>query len=151
MLAAARDGDTEGVRGLMAKGAPFTADWLGTSPLHLTAQFGNFSTCEVGSWTKCLRFRYSMYFLLISRQNCCFFGRKLILFFALIGTFGTLYLFLQYYPTFFPRPSVFPELFRFFYELVAVETLELRFIFILTPIFELNLEKLLNLYPLQSS
>ncbi|XP_023334426.1 ankyrin-2 [Eurytemora carolleeae] len=31
----------------MAKGAPFTADWLGTSPLHLTAQFGNFSTCEV--------------------------------------------------------------------------------------------------------
>jgi len=48
LLAAARDGDTEGVRGLMAKGAPFTADWLGTSPLHLTAQFGNFSTCEVG-------------------------------------------------------------------------------------------------------
>jgi len=47
LLAAARDGDTEGVRGLMARGAPFTADWLGTSPLHLTAQHGNFTTCEV--------------------------------------------------------------------------------------------------------
>jgi hypothetical protein len=47
LLAAARDGDTEGVRGLMARGAPFTADWLGTSPLHLTAQYGNYSTCEV--------------------------------------------------------------------------------------------------------
>jgi hypothetical protein len=49
LLAAARDGDTEGVRGLMARGAPFTADWLGTSPLHLTAQYGNYSTCEVGT------------------------------------------------------------------------------------------------------
>lgn len=31
----------------MSKGAPFTADWLGTSPLHLTAQHGRFETSEV--------------------------------------------------------------------------------------------------------
>ena len=41
LLACARDGDTEGVRSLMARGAPFTTDWLGTSPLHLAAQYGN--------------------------------------------------------------------------------------------------------------
>jgi len=31
----------------MSRGAPFTTDWLGTSPLHLTAQFGKLETCEV--------------------------------------------------------------------------------------------------------
>jgi len=47
LLACAKDGDTEGVRLLMSRGAPFTTDWLGTSPLHLTAKFGKVDTCEV--------------------------------------------------------------------------------------------------------
>ena len=29
------------------KGAPFTTDWLGTSPLHLAAQWGHEGTCRV--------------------------------------------------------------------------------------------------------
>ncbi len=29
------------------QGAPFTADWLGISPLHLTAQYGRYETTEV--------------------------------------------------------------------------------------------------------
>ena len=47
LLACAKDGDTEGVRLLMSRGAPFTTDWLGTSPLHLTAKYGKVDTCEV--------------------------------------------------------------------------------------------------------
>lgn len=47
LLACAKDGDTEGVRLLMSRGAPFTTDWLGTSPLHLTAMYGKVDTCEV--------------------------------------------------------------------------------------------------------
>ena len=47
LLACAKDGDTEGVRLLMSRGAPFTTDWLGTSPLHLTAMYGRAETCEV--------------------------------------------------------------------------------------------------------
>jgi len=31
----------------MSRGAPFTTDWLGTSPLHLTAKFGKLDTSEV--------------------------------------------------------------------------------------------------------
>ena len=31
----------------MSRGAPFTTDWLGTSPLHLAAQHGNLNTAEV--------------------------------------------------------------------------------------------------------
>lgn len=46
LLASARDGDTEDVKTLISKGAPFTTDWLGTSPLHLAAQFGHVETCE---------------------------------------------------------------------------------------------------------
>ena len=45
LLACAKDGDTEGVRLLMSRGAPFTTDWLGTSPLHLTAMYGKVSQC----------------------------------------------------------------------------------------------------------
>ena len=44
LLACAKDGDTEGVRVLMSRGAPFTTDWLGTSPLHLTAKYGKADT-----------------------------------------------------------------------------------------------------------
>lgn len=47
LLEAARAGQDDEVRILMANGAPFTTDWLGTSPLHLSAQFGHFSTTEV--------------------------------------------------------------------------------------------------------
>ncbi|PSN36116.1 hypothetical protein C0J52_17201 [Blattella germanica] len=47
LLLSAKDGDTEQVRLLMSKGAPFTTDWLGTSPLHLAAQYGHVTTAEV--------------------------------------------------------------------------------------------------------
>ncbi|XP_050956674.1 GA-binding protein subunit beta-1 isoform X1 [Labeo rohita] len=47
LLEAARAGQDDEVRILMANGAPFTTDWLGTSPLHLSAQFGHYSTTEV--------------------------------------------------------------------------------------------------------
>ncbi|KAL1772227.1 GA-binding protein subunit beta-2 [Sigmodon hispidus] len=47
LLEAARKGHDDEVRTLMANGAPFTTDWLGTSPLHLAAQYGHYSTAEV--------------------------------------------------------------------------------------------------------
>uniref|UniRef100_A0A672NSU7 Uncharacterized protein n=1 Tax=Sinocyclocheilus grahami TaxID=75366 RepID=A0A672NSU7_SINGR len=47
LLEAASAGQDDEVRILMANGAPFTTDWLGTSPLHLSAQFGHYSTTEV--------------------------------------------------------------------------------------------------------
>ncbi|XP_063305071.1 GA-binding protein subunit beta-1 isoform X2 [Pelobates fuscus] len=47
LLEAARAGLDDEVRILMANGAPFTTDWLGTSPLHLAAQYGHYSTTEV--------------------------------------------------------------------------------------------------------
>ncbi|XP_062394607.1 GA-binding protein subunit beta-2b isoform X3 [Sardina pilchardus] len=47
LLEAARKGLDDEVRTLMANGAPFTTDWLGTSPLHLAAQYGHYSTAEV--------------------------------------------------------------------------------------------------------
>ncbi|NXY82801.1 GABP2 protein, partial [Alcedo cyanopectus] len=46
LLEAARNGEEGEVRKLMAGGAPFTTDWLGTSPLHLAAQYGHYSTAE---------------------------------------------------------------------------------------------------------
>uniref|UniRef100_A0A3P8X0M1 GA binding protein transcription factor subunit beta 2a n=1 Tax=Cynoglossus semilaevis TaxID=244447 RepID=A0A3P8X0M1_CYNSE len=47
LLDAARKGQDDEVRNLMANGAPFTTDWLGTSPLHLAAQHGHYSTADV--------------------------------------------------------------------------------------------------------
>ncbi|XP_045494126.1 ankyrin-3 [Colias croceus] len=47
LLLAARAGDTATVLELMAKGAPFTTDWLGTSPLHLAAANKHVETCAV--------------------------------------------------------------------------------------------------------
>ncbi|XP_064470978.1 GA-binding protein subunit beta-1-like [Ornithodoros turicata] len=47
LLEAAKNGETEEVRQLMTSGAPFTTDWLGTSPLHMAAQFGHVQTAEV--------------------------------------------------------------------------------------------------------
>eukprot|EP00794_Sanderia_malayensis_P006530 gene6530-7272_t len=47
LLEASRKGNAEEVRQLMATGAPITTDWLGTSPLHLAAQYGHTVTAEV--------------------------------------------------------------------------------------------------------
>ncbi|XP_047984235.1 ankyrin-3 isoform X1 [Leguminivora glycinivorella] len=47
LLLAARAGDTNQVLDLMAQGAPFTTDWLGTSPLHLAALGGHLGTAAV--------------------------------------------------------------------------------------------------------
>ncbi|XP_051263802.1 GA-binding protein subunit beta-2 isoform X1 [Dicentrarchus labrax] len=47
LLEAARTGQDDDVKALMANGAPFTTDWLGSSPLHLAAQYGHHSTAEV--------------------------------------------------------------------------------------------------------
>uniref|UniRef100_A0A182NIF7 Uncharacterized protein n=1 Tax=Anopheles dirus TaxID=7168 RepID=A0A182NIF7_9DIPT len=47
LLQAARIGNTEKVHSLMSRGAPFTADWLGTTPLHLAARYNHIETCKV--------------------------------------------------------------------------------------------------------
>uniref|UniRef100_A0A182JKA0 Uncharacterized protein n=1 Tax=Anopheles atroparvus TaxID=41427 RepID=A0A182JKA0_ANOAO len=46
LLAAARTGNTEKVHELMKRGAPFSADWLGTTPLHLAARHNHIDTCK---------------------------------------------------------------------------------------------------------
>lgn len=47
LLKAATDGNVEEIRLLLGKGAPFSADWLGTSPLHLAAQNNHLEVCEI--------------------------------------------------------------------------------------------------------
>ncbi|XP_063982411.1 poly [ADP-ribose] polymerase tankyrase-2-like isoform X2 [Diachasmimorpha longicaudata] len=47
LLLSAKHGETETVRDLMCRGAPFTTDWLGTSALHLAAQSNHVETAEV--------------------------------------------------------------------------------------------------------
>lgn len=47
LLLAAKDGKVDVVRELMGKGAPFTTDWLGVSPLHLAVQNDHVETAEV--------------------------------------------------------------------------------------------------------
>lgn len=47
LLETAKRGDTEEVRTLMSNGAPFTTDWLGTSPLHFASQYGHLGTAEI--------------------------------------------------------------------------------------------------------
>ncbi|XP_048750007.1 GA-binding protein subunit beta-1-like [Ostrea edulis] len=47
LLEAAKRGETDDVRTLMSNGAPFTTDWLGTSPLHFASQYGHLDTAEV--------------------------------------------------------------------------------------------------------
>ncbi|XP_049821532.1 GA-binding protein subunit beta-1 [Aethina tumida] len=47
LLKAAADGDAHEIKNLLMKGAPFTADWLGTSPLHVAAQNNNVEVCEM--------------------------------------------------------------------------------------------------------
>ncbi|XP_050072750.1 uncharacterized protein LOC126560845 [Anopheles maculipalpis] len=46
LLQAARTGNTPKVLDLMGRGAPFTADWLGTTPLHLAARYNHIETCR---------------------------------------------------------------------------------------------------------
>uniref|UniRef100_A0A182PET0 Uncharacterized protein n=1 Tax=Anopheles epiroticus TaxID=199890 RepID=A0A182PET0_9DIPT len=46
LLQAARTGNTPKVLELMSRGAPFTADWLGTTPLHLAARHNHIETCR---------------------------------------------------------------------------------------------------------
>lgn len=47
LLLHSRDGDTDEIKSLISRGAPFTTDWLGTSPLHLAAMNGHTETAEV--------------------------------------------------------------------------------------------------------
>ncbi|XP_073942552.1 ada2a-containing complex component 3 [Choristoneura fumiferana] len=47
LLLAARAGDAQAVVDLMAQGAPFTTDWLGTSPLHLACAGGHVAAAGV--------------------------------------------------------------------------------------------------------
>ncbi|CAD1469789.1 unnamed protein product, partial [Heterotrigona itama] len=47
LLFSAKYGDTDNVRDLMCRGAPFTTDWLGTSALHFAAQNNHTETAEV--------------------------------------------------------------------------------------------------------
>lgn len=47
LLFSAKYGDTDTVRDLMCRGAPFTTDWLGTSALHFAAQNNHTDTAEV--------------------------------------------------------------------------------------------------------
>ncbi|KAI4498562.1 hypothetical protein M0802_006268 [Mischocyttarus mexicanus] len=47
LLVSAKQGDTETVRDLMCKGAPFTTDCLGTSALHFAAKYNHTDTAEV--------------------------------------------------------------------------------------------------------
>ncbi|KAJ6637273.1 GA-binding protein subunit beta-1 [Pseudolycoriella hygida] len=47
LLHCAREGETQKVHDLMSRGAPFTTDWLGRTPLHAAAEANHFDTCEV--------------------------------------------------------------------------------------------------------
>ncbi|CAG9859559.1 unnamed protein product [Phyllotreta striolata] len=47
LLKAAAEGTVDKVRQLLTIGAPFTADWLGTSPLHLAAQNNHLEITEI--------------------------------------------------------------------------------------------------------
>ncbi|CAH0553271.1 unnamed protein product [Brassicogethes aeneus] len=47
LLKAAAEGDATEIKYLLMKGAPFTADWLGTSPLHVAAQNNSVEVCEI--------------------------------------------------------------------------------------------------------
>ncbi|XP_032682302.1 GA-binding protein subunit beta-2 [Odontomachus brunneus] len=47
LLINAKTGDIETVRELMSRGAPFSTDWLGTSALHLAAQYNHKDIAEI--------------------------------------------------------------------------------------------------------
>jgi ankyrin repeat protein len=46
LLDTAREGNVGLVQELLARGAPMTADWLGTSPLHVAAYNGHYKTAK---------------------------------------------------------------------------------------------------------
>ncbi|RZC31795.1 GA-binding protein subunit beta-1 [Asbolus verrucosus] len=47
LLKAAGEGNVEETKSLLNRGALFTADWLGTSPLHLAARNNHLEICEI--------------------------------------------------------------------------------------------------------
>lgn len=47
LLHCAKEGETQKVHELMSRGAPFTTDWLGRTPLHVAAEGNHYNTCEV--------------------------------------------------------------------------------------------------------
>ena len=47
LLDSAKEGDVELVQELLSRGAPMTADWLGTSPLHVASYFGHYQTAKM--------------------------------------------------------------------------------------------------------
>lgn len=50
LLKASAEGNVKELKSLLTKGAPFTADWLGTSPLHLAAQNNHPEVCDILLW-----------------------------------------------------------------------------------------------------
>lgn len=55
LLDSSEKGDVDHVRELINKGAPMTADWLGTSPLHKAALYGHIQTAKVLLSSGCSR------------------------------------------------------------------------------------------------
>jgi GA-binding protein transcription factor beta len=47
LLKAAAEGNVDETKALLNRGALFTADWLGTSPLHLAARNNHLEVCEI--------------------------------------------------------------------------------------------------------
>ncbi|XP_043208651.1 ankyrin-3-like isoform X3 [Amphibalanus amphitrite] len=47
LLQQAADGKVDRIKELIKQGAPFTTDWLGTSPLHMAAMYGHYEVAEV--------------------------------------------------------------------------------------------------------
>lgn len=47
LLTAAKSSDSAAVEGLLSRGAPFSTDWLGTSPLHFAAKNDDIDTCRI--------------------------------------------------------------------------------------------------------
>ena len=55
LLETAKTGDVQHVKELLGRGAPMTADWLGTSPLHHAAFYGHYKTAELLLQSGCSR------------------------------------------------------------------------------------------------
>jgi len=55
LLKSAEDGDTHEVKNLIGRGAPMTADWLDTSPLHKAALRGHTKMCKLLLSSGCSR------------------------------------------------------------------------------------------------
>lgn len=55
LLESAEKGDIHHVKELIGRGAPMTADWLGTSPLHKAALNGHYETAKILLSSGCSR------------------------------------------------------------------------------------------------